>query len=322
MPNDNFLTKILIPFDGSPAARAAVRFAAAMVQESRAGVEQITLLHVTGGGYLARHLQNVDLRVLKLEQTAEWQRLRENLIEREIRPQLAASRDILVQGGVQAPIDVQILEGKIGERILAAARQGEYTAVIMGRRGLSPLQELFLGSVTQYVLSHAQGLTVFVVGQERERGSAGSLFPLLLPVDGSAASLAAVRQGVQLAQACQGGTPRLLLLHVVDLALLGQTLTTEAQAIIDEGRKALAQARNIPDQAGLQGCTVDKLLSGIPAQVIAQEVREQHCPLVLMGSVGHSVFGRLLIGSVTQSVVHLASQATIGVVYPEREQSF
>ncbi len=315
------LTKIMIPFDGSPSARLAVQYAATLVQGSSEPVQQITLVYVISGSYLARHLQNVDLRVVKLEQTAEWQRLKEQRLDRDIRPLLAEGQEILSRAGIQVPNDIQVGEGRIGEQLLAMARQGGYTAIIMGRRGLSPIKELLLGSATQYVLTHAQGITVFVVGKGYGEEAASPLFPLLLPVDGSATSLAAVRQAGRLVQAWQAGPPRIELLHVVDVALLGQTMTVDAQLLVAEGHKALVAARSILDEAGLTEGVAEKLVSGVPAQVIAQEAKEQRCPLVFMGSIGHSVLSRLLIGSVTQSVLHLAPQSTIGVLYPAMEQS-
>lgn len=45
--------------------------------------------------------------------------------------------------------------GTSAEGILTEAKQGGYDLIVMGRRGLSPLKELFLGSVSQAILHRA-----------------------------------------------------------------------------------------------------------------------------------------------------------------------
>lgn len=52
--------------------------------------------------------------------------------------------------------------GLPGEAILVEARQGKYDMIVLGRRGLSPLKELFLGSVSQAVL-HGTPCPVLIV---------------------------------------------------------------------------------------------------------------------------------------------------------------
>lgn len=52
--------------------------------------------------------------------------------------------------------------GLPGEAILTEARQGKYDMIVLGRRGLSPLRELFLGSVSQAVL-HGANCPVLIV---------------------------------------------------------------------------------------------------------------------------------------------------------------
>jgi nucleotide-binding universal stress UspA family protein len=310
------LAKILLPYDGSPSARTALRFAAALVMGGCEAIQSLTLLYVTGGGYLARHVQNVDLRVTRLDKTKEWQRIRQHYLDEEIKPLLQQGQELLRQYGFRAPIELKIVEGKIGERILEVAQEERYTTIIMGRRGLSPVKELLLGSATHYVLTRAAGLTVFIVGPETTGFPESPLFPLLLPVDGSEASLEAVRQAAILARGCTVQTPRITLLHVVDLALLGQTLSGEVGFLLDEGQKALTAARQILDQAGLKDYTQEKLVNDIPAQAIAREAADQQCTLIFMGSVGHSALARFFIGSITNSVLHLVTKPAVAVVYP------
>ncbi len=165
------------------------------------------------------------MRVTRLDQTKEWQKIRHRYLEEEIKPLLTQGQELLIQHGFRAPIELKIVEGKIGDQILEVAQNGNYSTIIMGRRGLSPVKELLLGSATHHVLTRATGLTVFIVGPEHTDSLDRPIFPLLLPVDGSEASLEAVRQAAALAQACKTQDPRITLMHVLDLALLGLTLS-------------------------------------------------------------------------------------------------
>jgi nucleotide-binding universal stress UspA family protein len=310
--------KILLPYDGSASARQALGLAGALAGASGGMVQSLTLLRVISGSYLARHMHNVDLRVRHMDRSREWQRIRQRYLEEEIRPLLAGGQELLVQQGFPAPIELEIAEGKIGEKILEVAHRGGYSTIIMGRRGLSPVKELWLGSATREVLSRAAGLTVMVVGPGQTDVQERPLFPMLLPVDGSETSLEAVRQAATLARACRELKPRLTLMHVLDLALLGLTLSEEAEMLMDEGQRALAAGRQILDQAGLKEFTEEKLVTGIPAQAIAEEAGSQPYALIFMGSVGHSAVARFFLGSVTNSVLHRVNRSTLAVVYPEK----
>jgi nucleotide-binding universal stress UspA family protein len=310
--------RILLPYDGSPSARAAIRLAAALGAAGGEAVQGLTLLRVLEGGYLARHLHNVDLRVTRLDQDPAWQRIRRRYLDEEIQPLLAQGQELLRQQGFQAPVELQSVDGKIGAKILEVAESGGYSTIIMGRRGLSPVKELVLGSATHYVLTRATGLTVLVVGPEPTDFPTNPLFPMLIPVDGSEASLEAVRQAAALAQTAREQQPQITLMHVLDLALLGLTLEEEAEMLLEEGQRALAAGRQILDQAGLGACTQEKLFPGHPARAIAQEAESQPYALVYMGSVGHSALGRWFIGSITLSVLHLVTRPTLAVAYPSR----
>jgi nucleotide-binding universal stress UspA family protein len=61
-------SRILIAYDGSPSAQKALEWAAHLSRAGGKAIEKVTLLRVIGGGYLARHIQNVDLRVTRMDQ--------------------------------------------------------------------------------------------------------------------------------------------------------------------------------------------------------------------------------------------------------------
>jgi len=309
------ITKILLPYDRSPSAQNALKLAAQLSIAGKEAVKDLTLLQVIGGSYLARHVHNVDLRVNRMDKDKDWQRIRKRYVEEEVLPLLEEGKKILQSLGVQAPIEVRIVEGKVSDEIIRLAQEEAFSTIIMGRRGLSPLKAMLLGSVTRSVLSLAQGLTVYVAGQEATPRSGCPISPMLLPLDGSESSLAAVRQAVALAQAFRPMGPSLTLFHVVDIALMGMKIHEGPNALVEEGEKILTVARGILQEAGLEGGWEEKLVSGEPAQAIVQQAEEGGYPLILMGNRGRSALAKLLIGSVTSNVVHTVSRAAVAVVY-------
>lgn len=311
------VTRMLLPYDGSPGAREALKLAARLALAGGEAVTVLTLLMVVGGSYLARHVQNVDLRVARLTQEPDWQRLRQHHLEAEVYPVLEEGRDFLRSLGVTAPIELEVAEGRVGDEIVARARSGGYSHLLMGRRGLSPLKALLMGSVTQRVLSLAENLTVVVAPLAEGTAPLSGLFPILVPLDGSEASMAALRQAAGLAAALQPPAPALLLLHVVDVALVGaRENPPEAWTLwVEQGEKVLQQGRELLAAEGLGEVAQELLLVGDPGDSIASTAQERGCPLILMGSRGLSGLARLLLGSVASRVVHQATQAAVAVVY-------
>jgi nucleotide-binding universal stress UspA family protein len=131
------VTKILVPYDGSPSAKNALTLAAHLSIAGREAVTGITVVQVIGGSYLARHVHNVDLRVTRMDKDKDWQRIRQRYLEGEIRPMLAEAQKTLQDLGVKAPIEARILEGKVSEEIIRLARDEHFSTIVMGRRGLS-----------------------------------------------------------------------------------------------------------------------------------------------------------------------------------------
>jgi nucleotide-binding universal stress UspA family protein len=309
-------TRILIPYDGSPSAVKALEWAAHLARAGGEAVAQVTLLRVIGGAYLARHVHNVDLRTTRMNQVDAWRRVRQHYLEHEIKPLLQEAQTRLQDQGLTAPIDTCIAEGKVGKEIVRLAAAGAYEAIVMGRRGLSPVKELFLGGVTREVLSLGQNLTIFVVGPETVIHPECPISPLLLPVDGSEPSRSAVRQGAALAQKFKDCQPRLALLHVIDFIYLGAAFVEGMAPLIEGGEKILAAGHRILAEAGLQDMVMEKLLAGAPSRVIAAEAEEGQYTLILMGARGLSPLKQLILGSVSQDVLHHVSRAILGIVYP------
>lgn len=132
-----------------------------------------------------------------------------------------------------------------------------------------------------------------------------SFSKILVPVDGSAGADKAVRFAADLAEAT-GST--LTFLHVYDasaVAIMGMSSLSGAEvdaAIERVSRSYLDQARKLVDERRLEIRTAAKV--GHAAEEIVEYAREDGADLIVMGSRGMTAFKGLLIGSVSDQVVH------------------
>jgi nucleotide-binding universal stress UspA family protein len=124
---------------------------------------------------------------------------------------------------------------------------------------------------------------------------------ILVPTDGSAASMAAVDAAVDLAHACGA---EVVGLHVRPLRplfseVLGVLTAPEAE---EKARECLAYVERRAAQAGV-GATLSTRRADSPADAIVAAARDLHCDLIVMGSRGRGQASALLLGSQTQGVL-------------------
>lgn len=131
---------------------------------------------------------------------------------------------------------------------------------------------------------------------------------VLIPVDGSERSLAAVRY---VARTLAGASPGL------DIHLLNvqPPLPSAAATFIDsavlrdfhreEGTKALAGARQLLDDADLR--YVANTVVGEPAETIVAYAEQRDCAGIVMGTRGLGHAAGLLLGSVAHKVLQLST---------------
>jgi nucleotide-binding universal stress UspA family protein len=130
---------------------------------------------------------------------------------------------------------------------------------------------------------------------------------ILVPVDGSDSSLAAVRFVVDtLAQANPD-----LEIHLLNVQppLPSAAATFIDSAVVhdfhrDEGAKALAAACKLLDDAGLRYASNTAI--GEPAETIAAYAEQRDCAGIVMGTRGLGRVAGLLLGSVASKVLHLS----------------
>jgi len=132
---------------------------------------------------------------------------------------------------------------------------------------------------------------------------------ILVPIDGSEPSLAAVQMSLRIIQLCPAC--KLTLLYVVDklvvneLARFNSRGDKEVEAELEEqGRRYLDLAHK---DAAAQGITAAcRTRKGEPFEEIIAEATSLPADLIVMGHTGRRGTTRVLIGSVTQRVLDYA----------------
>lgn len=169
--------RILVTLDGSLLARAAIRYAAGLAEET--GTEVVLFEAIESVESLRSHLvgeayEFTGGRPEAIADLAESQHfvLREAAIEETDR---AASE--LRGRGIAVTTDVA--EGLPGNAILAAADRHAVDAIVMATRGRGGLGRDVVGSVAEYVLRHAGARAVILAGTRApasEQASAPTTF--------------------------------------------------------------------------------------------------------------------------------------------------
>jgi nucleotide-binding universal stress UspA family protein len=128
---------------------------------------------------------------------------------------------------------------------------------------------------------------------------------ILIPVDGSAASLKAAQFALDVARRTDSAHVFLINVQALPPAeLMIEAAIPQAEwdeSVREAGRVALEGARKLFDDAKID-CTATVAV-GYPATQIAARTREIGCDRVIMGTRGLGTFGRLLLGSVAMRVV-------------------
>ena len=132
---------------------------------------------------------------------------------------------------------------------------------------------------------------------------------ILLPVDGSECALRAVEHLIS-HSAWFRDLPEIHLLHVHAPIPIGRVQAhvgkeTLHAYYLEESQASLLEAQQKIDAAGCAHTT--HIHVGQPAEVIAKLAAEQGCDLIVMGTHGRGGIAGLLIGSVANRVLHLAS---------------
>jgi nucleotide-binding universal stress UspA family protein len=139
---------------------------------------------------------------------------------------------------------------------------------------------------------------------------------ILVPTDFSPFSEVAIDHAAVLAKAFKA---EVVLIHVIESAAYSVTdtlivvnheaaLRTTAEALMENLRKACSE-RGLPVTASV--------VSGAPYREIINKAEQEQVDLIAMGTHGRSGIERLLLGSVAEKVVRLATVPVLTIRSPE-----
>jgi len=305
------MNKVLLPVEESECSHRAVVFAGCLLAPfSSEVVQEVDVVHVLSAGYMQTSAQRIDFRVEVLKHTDIFRKLRESYLEEKVYPLLDKVLEELRQAGVKAEIKKKVLEGDPAREIVRYAKEGEFHTVIMGRRALSCLKEKFVGSCSLAVCHRAGAHSTYVVGP-LVRDRACPIPRILIPIDGSKPSLAAMKEASGIALSFRERIEKFTLLYVVDTAYDPERL----QERMEEGERLLTELKAQVLGYGLPESLVDtEIRIGRPADEIITCAEEGGYHLIMMGRRGLSGIKELIVGSVSTKVLHRAEEFTVALI--------
>ncbi len=305
--------KILVAVDGSFHSKRCIRYLANM-----AGVLpslNFTLVNVQPG--ISQFLIDDAKRDMKAK--AELKKIQKRNRE-AAEALLAGIRTQMATSGIDAGrIQTRTMAKSLGvaKDIIEIAQEGRYDAVAAGRRGLTGVQELFLGSLTAKLVEHSAVIPVWIIDGEVPNPR------ILLAVDGSESAFRALDHVCFMI----GDNPeaRLTLFHVVPR--LGEYCSIdfsqpdrETESFIIEGDKRCladfyAHAMNTCRSAGIEKERIEvkesKRKVGV-GKVIVEEARKGGYGTVVIGRRGS---GRaFFMGSVSRYVLGKSSNRAVWLI--------
>ena len=217
-----------------------------------------------------------------------------------------------LEAGVRSedvPCTTHLIEGIPSQQITRSAEELGSDLIVMGTRGRTGLQHVFLGSVAERVVRTAP-CPVLTVKADDTRGA---LRPRVMVVatDFSDAAQRALAVARDLAGAM--GSAHIVLVHGYYVpAELEQLLVSESGGgsggVLDrlskEAARELEQILVSLQDAGISAEYVAQ--HGPPERVICRVAEERDADLIVMGTYGRRGLSHLLIGSVAEHVVRVA----------------
>lgn len=196
------------------------------------------------------------------------------------------------------PVTKLLQLGSPAEVIVTTAEAKKVDLIMMGARGLGPIKERLVGSVSHRILTLAPCATLIVNGPVK------AMKQILLPLQGPFDAEAAIR----FLQLKPFQDP-------VELTLLTVVPSTQPPWPVDAAAAEKLEEQAVQSARGYIAGVAERLrtigyqaqgiaLVGTPSAMILQEATKRRSDLILMGTRGRQGITRFVLGSTSHAVLH------------------
>ena len=194
----------------------------------------------------------------------------------------------------------EITQSTISRMILEIAETENVSLIVLGARGINPIQELLLGSVSSFVLRHAETNVLIMHFASLSADQKGAL-----PSPSSTKLFSKVMVPTDFSEAASGtaeliktipGIEHVVLLHVVNRGDSQQ----EIDNYVKETQSRLVDMKKEFTSVGIEVYVHVRV--GDPTEMILSVTNEDDVSLIAMSAHGKGWFHDLLLGSTTFTV--------------------
>ena len=297
------ISRILVPTDFSPTSDEALAYAKRLAERFGASLHVVHAFEdpFTTAAFAAEMYTPLPVS------------MRESMIrdcEQRLAERLPPADKTLYHG------TAEIVVGTPAKSIVEYAANSGVDLIVMGTHGRGGMAHVLLGSVAERVVRTAACPVVTI-----RQAPAQTIARILVPTDFSETSDGALEYAYQLAE--QFGAS-LQLLHVLDDPFVTEGLAAEAYmteapvlrtAMLRDAQEKLAR-RAVARKPG--ALTIDtEVLFGHGAKTIAEYAATTAADLIVMGTHGRTGMAHLLLGSVAERVVRMATCPVFTVRQPK-----
>ncbi|MFA5507804.1 MAG: universal stress protein [Vulcanimicrobiota bacterium] len=286
--------RYLVPLDGSELAEHALPWASLLARKFGARIELLRCFEPMATVYMMPEFAAT--APVYFDQTAMFDQIDGylNTVADRLPPDL---------------VEKTRCEGDPGTVILDRAESEGVDAIVLASHGRGGIGRWLLGSVTTKVVRGGR-IPVLVISSHTEVTEEPAIQRILVPVDGSSTSEAAIPRAVELARAFDA---EILFYRGIAHSPLSDPATDPAVKL--ETAQATEYLQKLgEDQSGVKFQV--KVDVAAPAKGILGHADE--CDLIVMGSHGRSGVQRWLLGSVAEKVIQSASKPVM-IVYDRQK---